>query len=266
MPLSDAEVQDHAAAVLATSATVLPGALPVALVEALAAAFAPRLERTVRRGAAGGNRGPQRYYDTLPFAPPWADPALIDHDAVTAIVQALLGPDAVLCQLGVDTPLLGSETQHLHRDAGFLFPEAELATPPYLLAVNIPLVDVTPDFGPMEYAPGTQNLRDADALQAIEAGEIPLEPALLKRGDVMIRDVRHIHRGTANHTPAARPMLVVGYSRPWMWRHDVAVRLTPAVRDSLSARARHALRFATVTADAEPPEDRSVLPAEVRAG
>jgi ectoine hydroxylase-related dioxygenase (phytanoyl-CoA dioxygenase family) len=266
MPLSEAELQGHVAALLKTSVTVLPDVVPVALIETLAQAFAPRLEQTVSRCGGAGNRGPHRYYDTLPFEPPWCHRAIIDHDDVLALIAALLGRDALLCQLGIDTPLCGSDRQHLHRDAGFLFPEAELATPPYLLAVNIPLVDVTPETGPMEYAPGTQNLADPEALRQIEAGDIALRPVLLKRGDVMVRDVRHIHRGTANRTSSPRPMLVVSFSRPWMRRHDVKLHVTPAVLERLPERARAGLRFATVTGEAAPGEERSVLPAEVRAG
>ena len=32
----------------------------------------------------------------------------------------------------------------------------------------------------------------------------------------MIRDVRHIHRGTPNFTDTPRPMVVIGYSRRWL--------------------------------------------------
>ena len=263
MPLTEAEVKEHAAAVRETSVTVLRQILPVDLVDAWAAAFGPLLKETVRRCGAAGNRGPHRYYQTLPFEPPWGDPAVIDHDAVAAVVAALLGPDAILCQLGVDTPVLGSAGQHLHRDAGFLFPEAELATPPYLLAVNIPLVDVTPETGPMEYAPGTQNLPDREALRRIEAGETPLCPVLVRRGDVIVRDVRHIHRGTPNRTSTPRPLVVVGYQRPWMFRQDVGVRTTRAVLERLPERARRALRFAALVEDATPLAEESVLPAEV---
>ena len=64
--------------------------------------------------------------------------------------------------------------------------------------MNFPLVDVTDERGPMEWASGTHMLSKAEGLRQVETGEAPLQRAYLNRGDVMIRDVRHIHRGTPN--------------------------------------------------------------------
>ena len=74
---------------------------------------------------------------------PWADPAIIDNDCIMAIISELVGADGVMCQLATDTPLKGSDYQDLHRDTQLLFPETGAETPPYQLAVNFPLVDVT---------------------------------------------------------------------------------------------------------------------------
>ena len=93
------------------------------------------------------NRGAQRHYVTLPFQDLWADPRIIDNDAIIAVVEELVGADGVLCQLASDTPLLGSQYQELHRDTQLLFPESGVETLPYQLAVNFPLVDVTDENG-----------------------------------------------------------------------------------------------------------------------
>ncbi len=39
----------------------------------------------------------------------------------------------------------------------------------------------------------------------------------MRPGDVMIRDVRALHRGTPNHTNEPRPMVVIGYSLRWLF-------------------------------------------------
>jgi hypothetical protein len=65
----------------------------------------------------------------------------------------------------------------------------------------------------------------------------------MKAGDVMIRDVRALHRGTPNRTDAPRPMVVLGYSRRWLYRPEVSIRVPRAIWPSLSARARFLLRF-----------------------
>ena len=165
-----------------------------------------------------------------------------------AVVEDLVGADGVLCQLASDTPLRGSDYQDLHRDTQLLFPETGVETPPYQLAVNFPLVDVTDANGPMEYAPGTHMLSKADGLALIASGEIPLVRCVMNRGDVLIRDVRHIHRGTPNPTTVPRPMAGIGYSRRWLFRPEVNIRVPADVLAGLPARAKSWLRFNPVFA------------------
>jgi ectoine hydroxylase-related dioxygenase (phytanoyl-CoA dioxygenase family) len=148
-----------------------------------------------------------------------------------------------MCQLASDTPLRGSEHQELHRDTQLLFPEDGAETPPYQLAVNFPLVDVTDETGPMEYAPGTHMLSKDEGMRRIRSGEIPLVRGHMRRGDVMIRDVRHIHRGTPNLSATPRPMVVIGYSRRWLFRPEVSIRVPAQVLAALPERARRWLRF-----------------------
>jgi hypothetical protein len=206
-------------------------------------AFAPLLERHIEREGELQNRGPGRYYVTLPFQPPFADPAFYEDEDVLGVVFGLVGRDAVMCQLATDTPLLGSDYQDIHRDALPLFPETGRETPPFQLAVNFPLVDVTEENGPFEVARGTHMMPKEEGRQLIESGERPLEPVTLRAGDVMIRDVRGLHRGTPNRTREPRPMVVIGYSRRWLHRPEVSVLIPRDVHEQLSERARFLLRF-----------------------
>ena len=80
-------------------------------------------------------------------------------------------------------------------------------------------------------------------MRRIAAGEIRLEPITMRLGDCMIRDVRGLHRGTPNRTTVPRPMVVIGYSRRWLFRPEVSIRVPRASVDKLSRRARHLLRF-----------------------
>ena len=174
MKLSPAEARAHADEVRETSLTMLRGLIPAATIDAWNAAFQPLLRDAVAREGDDPNRGAHRYYVTLPFQDLWADPQVIDNDAIMAVVEELVGADGVMCQLASDTPLLGSDHQDLHRDTQLLFPESGAETPPYQLAVNFPLVDVTAENGPMEYAPGTHMLSKAEGLRQVASGEIPL--------------------------------------------------------------------------------------------
>ena len=242
MQLTPDEAKAHADEVRATSLTILKGCFPVETIEAWSRAFQPLLKAGMEADKDDPNRGPGRFYVTLPFHDLWADPEIIDNDAIMAVVEELVGADGVMCQLASDTPLLGSEHQDLHRDTQLLFPETGVESPPYQLAVNFPLVDVTPENGPMEYAPGTHMLSKDDGLAKVASGEIPLVAAYMFRGDVMIRDVRHIHRGTPNRTDAPRPMVVIGYSRRWLFRPEVSIRVPADVLVGLPDRARRWLR------------------------
>ncbi|HEY8571356.1 phytanoyl-CoA dioxygenase family protein [Phenylobacterium sp.] len=241
--LTPAQAKAHADEVRETSLTILKGLVPVEVIDRWNAAFQPILKEAIRREGDDPNRGKNRVYATLPFQDLWADPQIIDNDAIMAVVEELVGADGVMCQLATDTPWAGSEYQDLHRDTQLLFPESGVETPPYQLAVNFPLVDVTDENGPMEYAPGTHMLSKEDGMRKIETGEIPLKKAYMNRGDVMIRDVRHIHRGTPNPQETPRPMVVIGYSRRWLFRPEVNIRVPAEVLVALPERARRWLRF-----------------------
>jgi len=219
------------------------------LVRAWSDAFRPLLDAHVATTADDPNRGPQRYYVTLPFAGVFADPRVVFDADVLAICDRLVGPDMVMCQLATDTPLRGSDTQDVHRDSPGLFPEWDRQTPPYQLAVNFPLVDVTVSNGPTEIARRTHLLAKDDGLARIERGETPLEPVLMRAGDVAIRDVRHLHRGTPNHTDVPRPMVVIGFSRAWLRRPEVSVRVPQSTWERLTAEQRRLLRFETIVPD-----------------
>ncbi|MEJ7618054.1 MAG: phytanoyl-CoA dioxygenase family protein [Pyrinomonadaceae bacterium] len=222
------------------------------------AALLPLLSAHVEREGRLQNRGTARYYVTLPFAAPFADPELFEDDDLLAIVERLVGEDCVMCQLASDTPLLGSEYQDVHRDTPPLFPEWGRETPPYQLAVNFPLVDVTEENGPFEVARGTHLMSKTEGLQQIENGQVSLEPVLLQLGDVMVRDVRGLHRGTPNRTDTPRPMVVIGYSRRWLLRPEVSIRIPRATLSTLSPRAQRMLRFNPVIESLADDERREV--------
>jgi hypothetical protein len=237
------ELDAFAEEVRRESFCVLPGHFDADLIGAWREAFAPLLDQHIAREGHTLNRGAARYYVTLPFRHPFADPRVYEDEDVLGVCARLVGADMQLHQLATDTPLKGSEYQDTHRDVPPLFPETGEETPPFQLAVNFPLVDVAGENGPFEVARATHMLPKAEAMRRLESGEAKLEPLLMKAGDVMIRDVRALHRGTPNRTDAPRPMVVLGYSRRWLYRPEVSIRVPRASWPSLSPRARFLLRF-----------------------
>ena len=245
----DGERADIAQAFLRDGFVMLPGHFDCDILAGWHRDFRPLLERAVALEADNPNRGPERYYVTLPFIDPFADPQIFADPDVLAICRSLVGDDMVMCQLASDTPLLGSANQDVHRDALPLFPELPNETPPYQLAINFPLVDVRRENGPTEIARGTQNAPKDPGLERLRRGEVALEAVEMRVGDAMIRDVRALHRGTPNTTDDPRPMVVVGYSRAWLNRPEVSIRIPRATWDRLDAQSRYLLRFNPVVAD-----------------
>lgn len=237
------QIKQFAESVITDGFCVLPKHFSPEKLDQWRQSFLPLLEQHISREGHLQNRGPARYYVTLPFAEPFADPSIYEDDDILALVEELVGADAVMCQLATDTPLLGSTTQDIHRDALPLFPETGQETPPFQLAVNFPLVEVTMENGPFEVARRTHMMSKEEGLRQLERGEVVLEPIEMQLGDVMIRDVRGLHRGTPNRTDEPRPMVVIGYSRRWLFRPEVSINIPRAVFDTLSDRARHLLRF-----------------------
>ncbi|HEY0547346.1 MAG TPA: phytanoyl-CoA dioxygenase family protein [Pyrinomonadaceae bacterium] len=240
---SESELSAFAQTVSRDGFCVLPRHFDAGTLEHWYQEFLPLLDEHISREGHLQNRGPARYYVTLPFTEPFADPRVYEDEDVLAIVYSLVGAGAVMCQLATDTPLLGSDYQELHRDTKPLFPETGRETPAFQLAINFPLVPVTQENGPFEVARGTHMMSKEEGLRRIEAGEIKLESLEMQLGDVLIRDVRGLHRGTPNRTGTPRPMVVIGYSREWLFRPEVRIRVPRAALESLSPRARHLLRF-----------------------
>ena len=241
--MTEQQITEYAETVRRDSFCVVPHLFDPATLDKWNEAFKPLLEQHIEREGSKLNRGPQRYYVTLPFVAPFADPQIFENDVILGIVEQLVGKDGVMCQLATDTPLQGSAYQDVHRDTQLLFPETGKETPPYQLAVNFPLVDVTPENGPMELARGTHMLSKEEGLRRLETGEVKLEPVYMHKCDLIVRDVRHLHRGTPNPSSVPRPMVVIGYSRRWLFRPEVSIQLPRATFETLSPRARFWLRF-----------------------
>jgi hypothetical protein len=97
--------------------------------------------------------------------------------------------------------------------------------------------------GPFEIARGTHTLEDDVANEIVASGEAEsrLEPLLMKAGDVMVRDVRGLHRGTPNRTGTPRTMIVVGYNRREHKRPQLKINIPRAEWERLSDRGRELL-------------------------
>lgn len=252
MRYSAAEQDAFASAFNRDSLVVLRQHFDPALLRSWRSEFEPLLRANIAKEKDDPNRGPQRFYVTLPFRGLFADPVIHEDPDVLAIVERVAGPDPVMCQLATDTPLRGSDFQEWHADTPLLFPETgDNDTPSFQIAVNFPLADVTEVNGPLETTYGTHRMDKATAMERIAAGELAVHRVTMSLGDVMIRDVRAVHRGTPNMTNEPRPMVVIGYSRRWLHRPEVNIRVPRSTFEGLSERGRRLVRFNPVVADDE---------------
>nr|MDQ3822834.1 phytanoyl-CoA dioxygenase family protein [Actinomycetota bacterium] len=199
-------------------------------------------------------RGKARHYLTLPWVEPFADPDVFANPTVLGVLDRVLAQEYVLVQLGADVAEPGAEMQEIHRDYRPLFTD-DVVTPLYALAVNFPLVEVTPENGPFEMARGTHALSRDEGLARVESGELPLEQFLAQPGDVTIRTPLALHRGTPNVAEAPRPMIVLGYAMHWLHTPKVELNVPRALYESWPEETRRLLRCNIVEdVDAETPE------------
>ncbi len=202
-------------------------------------------------GAIG--RGPQRWYVEVHPEQIRGFADLAGHPWVTQLATEALGPDYEIVEIGFDIPFAGAVDQPWHRD--FPAPEVTRVERRYTsLAVNVTTVDTEPDMGPFEIAPGTQydDGREFDhemfpdrslygRFRDLSVRKFP------QRGDISVRSALTIHRGTANHSAKARPVLVLGLDAPGAGNaehHDMAV--TRGYLDGLPAVVRDHLRCPVV--------------------
>ena len=205
----------------------------------------------IQRPGGAVSRGPRRWYVELHPQALGGFVELVTHPWITAMAGRVLGPDYQIVEVGFDTPFQGARNQPWHRD----FPsprdsyEDRRITS---LAFNLTGVDVTPDMGPFEVAPGTQ-WDDGRAWTHEMFPERASWPRFEERavrkypemGDVSCRSALTLHRGTAHPSPVARPVLVLGVDAPGAGHaalHDMRVTrdyhaaLPRSMRDHLVCR------------------------------
>lgn len=202
-------------------------------------------------------RGPHRFYVEVQPERIRGFVEIATHPWFVAVCEAVLGQSYRIVEVGFDIPFPGAADQPWHRD--FAVPDATMSERRLnSLAFNLTTIDTRPEHGPFEIAPGTQ----WDQFDGCPRGMFPpraLWPRYIgravaklpQRGDISARSALTIHRGTANRSDEARPVLVVGVDGPGAGNaahHDLQVArdyadsLPPRVVDHLTYRLVDTLR------------------------
>jgi ectoine hydroxylase-related dioxygenase (phytanoyl-CoA dioxygenase family) len=190
-------------------------------------------------------RGPERWYVEVQPERIRGFVEIATHPWFVAVCEAVLTKDYRIVEIGFDIPFPGAADQPWHRD--FLAPDATIKGRRLnSLAFNLSTVDTRPEHGPFEIAPGTQ----WDEIPGAKDGMFPdrstwqryvsrAQQKMPQRGDISARSALTIHRGTANRSKEARPVLVVGVDAPDATNaHHHDLQVTRAYLDSLPAQVR----------------------------
>ena len=196
------------------------------LIKEIRKSFDPLFDEYVAKK--GFNTGANRAQMYLPFVQPFIHEDIITHPLVMPILSSILGDGLRCAYLASDTPLPDSDYQNVHCDVMPLFPEVSVSLPSYALVVNIPLIDVNKENGPLEIWPGGTHLNPEWAVHDTQDGSVnphldivraakymPSEKVYMPAGSIVIRDIRVWHRGTPNCSQNRRTNIALIYTRHW---------------------------------------------------
>ncbi|MGI8433580.1 MAG: phytanoyl-CoA dioxygenase family protein [Nocardioidaceae bacterium] len=231
----------------------LKGAFPRDWVAMMRADMDVAFEDAVARPGGAVGRGPERYYVEVHPEQLRGFVDLVSHPWVVAVSEVVLGADYEIVEVGFDIPFPGAVNQPWHRD--FPSPESTYKDRRLTsLAFNLTGVDTVAEMGPFEIAVGSQwdQGEDWEHQMFPQQDQWPRFASLAQQklpqmGDLSVRSALTIHRGTANVSSEARPVLVLGVDAPGAGHaelHDMTV--THAFYASLPNQIRGHLSCRTV--------------------
>ncbi|KAK4198909.1 phytanoyl dioxygenase [Triangularia verruculosa] len=214
-----------------------------------------KMVQDARNLQARGENGPFNYslgnlqLDAPPVAEYFSN-SIFTNPVASQITSHVLGPRPkwTFCSANAATPPLPGGTpqrQPVHSDADFAHPSH-----PFALVVNIPLVTMTPENGSTELWLGT-HARGVEAQEGAHgeraSGRIkqallderakvrgPCQPTV-KKGSIVLRDLRLWHAGMPNKSEEVRIMLAMIHFAPW-YRNRMRMEFGEDVKPLLQER------------------------------
>jgi len=164
-------------------------------------------------------------HDPPPFEP-YLFRDVVCNDLAVDVTRALLGDGVTNIFYSGNTNLPGSGEQPVHVDWGQLWPDLQHAHPACSVVVNISPIDVGPENGSTELWLGSHldtslSVQDPSLKVPLERVESrravrpPVQPRL-RKGSVLLRDIRLWHRGVTNPSGQARPMIAMIHQQQWL--------------------------------------------------
>lgn len=157
--------------------------------------------------------------------------------AIYRLVQKVLDDDFLLMTVAVAYAEPGSLPQHVHRDVPLLFPAHKIngALPAASITVGLPLIDTDDRARGTEFQLGSHRLNSSNATFLHTS---------TRKGDCIVWDSRVMHRGRANTSGVARPMILFYFQRPWFFNfrnysQDAEVKITDIALERVPTQYRH---------------------------
>ncbi len=156
----------------------------------------------------------------------------------TTVCKYVMGPSPWLRYHKANTNFPGESRQPVHSDVHYAHPRTCFS-----LAVNIVLIDCSPVNGSTECWLGTHNttvFSDQNGMKGIHghlleerAKTVPPVQPTVKRGGLIIRDMRLWHAGMPNHTEdEVRVMLNLIYFADW-YRCPMTIKFPPESKERI---------------------------------
>ncbi len=156
--------------------------------------------------------GDKRRMITLDIEGVLNTPRLYGSQVLVGMMKELLAKDYVLASCNATISLPGAKDQGLHKDYTPLFKNADESThvtPPFAIAMLIPLLDMTPELGVTAMRKASQLVPEQMPF------DMPVQAPVLNKGDGIIFDYRTAHEGLANRSDQVRPLLCLVFHRIW---------------------------------------------------
>lgn len=223
--LGDEQLKQAVNALRTDGFVVLSGLVDPEHIRVLREGMLADVERLLARPDRPFNWNPGNLQQNPPPNEPYLFRDVLVNDTVVAVTKAILGKGPTCAFYSGNTAMPSESRQPVHADSGQLWPDLDVATPPYSLVVNVPLVDMDERNGSTEIWPGTHLdttivMQDGDitvpdsALEERRKACPPIQPAV-KAGSFLIRDIRLWHAGMPNRTQNPRPMVAMIHNVGW---------------------------------------------------
>ncbi|KAJ2956944.1 hypothetical protein NQZ79_g7295 [Umbelopsis isabellina] len=182
-----------------------------------------------------------------PLTTEYFEPSIFLNAIATQVTSSMMGPHPRLSFVSGNTALPPTadcppQSQPTHSDADFDHP-----TCPFAYVVNVPLVEMTPDNGSTEVWLGTHVFdqscqegehgdrasgRIVESMLKQRREERPPSQPTVKKGSIVIRDLRLWHGGKPNFTNQIRVMLAFIHFAPW-YRNAMHIDYSEALKQTL---------------------------------